>query len=197
MNYLAHIALSGIDRQHRIGGFLGDFVRGPLRGDYPSTVEQGIRLHRRIDAYVDEQPELVNVLELFESPMRRYAGVVADIVFDHCLASDWSTYYDESLGVFCEQFYTQLVEFEHPLPDRAAYFASRAPKIGWLESYADLDNLDRILNAVGTRFRKPVPLHDAMRVIRPNLDRIRHDFHRLYPRLQSFAQASGSEFNLE
>mgnify|MGYP003629303282 FL=1 len=66
MNYLAHFHLAqqlasrcGLDERDAmqqgllIGGLLGDFVKGPLRGNYPATWEVGIRLHRRIDALTD------------------------------------------------------------------------------------------------------------------------------------------------
>ena len=56
MNYLAHILLSGDNLDIQVGGLLGDFVKGPLQGQYPEKVEQGIALHRKLDVYTDAQP---------------------------------------------------------------------------------------------------------------------------------------------
>ena len=55
MNYLAHFHLAARLASERgeegdgllIGALLGDYVKGPLRGDYPDDWEEGIRLHRR------------------------------------------------------------------------------------------------------------------------------------------------------
>ena len=80
MNYLAHIALAGANPEHRVGGLLGDFVRGPLSGQLPIAIETGITAHRKLDAFVDQQPEIQLFLRRFEKPMRRYAGIVADVV---------------------------------------------------------------------------------------------------------------------
>ncbi|KKM01805.1 hypothetical protein LCGC14_1790730, partial [marine sediment metagenome] len=49
MNYLAHIYLSGDHPEVMVGGLLGDFVKGPLRGQLPRAIEEGIALHRKID----------------------------------------------------------------------------------------------------------------------------------------------------
>lgn len=189
MNYLAHIALSGDNAEHRIGGFLGDFVRGPLRGEFPEAVEAGIQTHRKLDAYLDTQPEMLAFLALFESPLRRYAGIVADVIFDHCLANCWSAYYSQPLDEFCGDFYSQLQRFEQPLPPRAAWFSTRAPQIGWLESYGNINHMPRVLNAIGARLRRPVALETALDIVEPNMARIEADFHRLYPRLQTIAQS--------
>ena len=51
MKYLAHFHLAGIDEGLISGALLGDFVKGPLRGDFDAAVERGISLHRNIDAF--------------------------------------------------------------------------------------------------------------------------------------------------
>jgi acyl carrier protein phosphodiesterase len=73
MNYLAHIALAGDNPEYQVGGLLGDFVRGPLIGKYSAAIEAGITAHRKLDAHVDQQPEIQAFLQRFSRPMRRYA----------------------------------------------------------------------------------------------------------------------------
>ena len=86
MNYLAHILLSGDNLDTQVGGLLGDFVKGPLQGQYPESVEEGIFLHRQLDAFTDAQPEVRNLIRTFSTQWRRFAGIIIDIVFDHLLA---------------------------------------------------------------------------------------------------------------
>ena len=49
MNHLAHLLLAERSNGLLVGGFLGDFVKGRLKGDRPTAIEQGIKLHRYID----------------------------------------------------------------------------------------------------------------------------------------------------
>tara|TARA_B110000046_G_C13026173_1_gene414247 strand:+ start:6760 stop:7353 length:594 start_codon:yes stop_codon:yes gene_type:complete len=193
MNYLAHIALSGPNPEHRVGGLLGDFVRGPLTGKLPTAIETGITAHRKLDNFFDHQPEIQLFLRRFEKPMRRYARIVADVVYDHILARQWSQYYQQPLQEFCDEFYRQLAVYENWLPVRAQYFLEHAPKVGWLQSVSEVGNLPLILQRIGSRFRHPVSLQDALPIVMAHQAAIEHEFHQLYPRLQLFVDATLQE----
>jgi len=179
-----------------VGGLLGDFVRGPLRGEYPAAIEVGIDAHRKLDAFVDRQPEMQRFVRRFDPPMRRYAGIVADIVYDHLLASNWLRYYPESLDEFCQSFYGDLSRHRDVLPSRAQAFAKQAPRVRWLQSYSDESNLPLILSRVGSRFKKPVALQDALPTVAQYRAEISSDFYHLYPRLQGFMQGALDQTNL-
>ncbi len=168
MNYLAHILLSGDDPDMQVGGLLGDFVKGPLRGDYPVGVENGIQLHRSLDNYADNLPEISGLFPRFPAPWRRYAGIVIDVCFDHLLARNWRQYHDQPLDDYCTDFYRHLQTCQPWLPDGARAFSIRAPQIGWLQRYAEPDVLPGVLRQVGGRFRKPVPLEQAWANVRPD-----------------------------
>ena len=56
MNYLAHIYLSGKNRQIQIGNFVGDAVKGKAYNSYPDFFRKGILLHRLIDSFADTHP---------------------------------------------------------------------------------------------------------------------------------------------
>ena len=51
MNFLAHAWLAGDADADRIGGLLGDFVKGPLPAGLPPALADGVALHRAIDGY--------------------------------------------------------------------------------------------------------------------------------------------------
>ena len=53
MNYLAHVYLSGSDKDLIIGNFIADHVKGKAYLDYPETIQKGILLHRKIDDFTD------------------------------------------------------------------------------------------------------------------------------------------------
>lgn len=56
MNFLAHIYLSDDKPLLQIGNFIADSVKGRQVELYPPTIQEGIRLHRAIDAYTDAHP---------------------------------------------------------------------------------------------------------------------------------------------
>ncbi|MDD3273470.1 MAG: DUF479 domain-containing protein, partial [Bacteroidales bacterium] len=64
MNYLAHIYLSGSNRQLQVGNFIGDFVKGRKHENYPKGIQKGILLHREIDRFTDCHPLFIETVEL-------------------------------------------------------------------------------------------------------------------------------------
>ncbi|NCF19921.1 MAG: ACP phosphodiesterase, partial [Haliea sp.] len=100
MNFLAHFHLAWPDAGLVAGGLEGDYYKGPLRGDLPAAIERGVRLHRAIDAYTDRHPVLEQLRRQFPERLRRYAGILIDISFDHYLSRHWSSFSDIPLGEF-------------------------------------------------------------------------------------------------
>ena len=188
MNYLAHILLSGDNLDTQVGGLLGDFVKGPLQGQYPETVEKGIALHRSLDVYTDAQPEVQNLIRTFSPQWRRFAGIILDIAFDHVLTTRWQEYHSLSLDHFCQRFYRHLNTCQAWLPTRAQHFSQRAPGIRWLQSYADKALIPIMLNRVGERLRRPVPLGDAWPEIVDRHGEVEQVFSIVMPRLLNHAQ---------
>lgn len=67
-------------------------------------MQQGILLHRRIDAFSDTHPLVKEAVHLVKEVGGRYAAVVTDIFFDHFLAVDFRLYATCSLGSFAGVF---------------------------------------------------------------------------------------------
>ena len=122
MNYLAHLHLGGQRPEELLGSLYGDFVKGRLRGQYSPEIEHGIQLHRSIDVFTDNHPLVDQSLSRFTLTRRRYAGIVLDVFFDHCLAREWGQYAEGPLERFTSDFYRVLVAEQH-LPQRLATIA--------------------------------------------------------------------------
>src|SRR5690606_29370775 len=108
---LAHFALvlpadarlDAATREGRIiGALLGDFVKGPLKGEWPSPWEQGIRLRRHIDALSDRHPQRLLAARLLPADYRRYAAIVLDVVGDQQLSRHWRRLHGGELAPFAE-----------------------------------------------------------------------------------------------
>ncbi len=56
MNFLMHAWLAGDASADRVGGLIGDFVKGPLPGNLAPDLAAGVALHRRIDSFAETHP---------------------------------------------------------------------------------------------------------------------------------------------
>ncbi|MEX2962399.1 ACP phosphodiesterase [Microbulbifer sp. TYP-18] len=162
MNYLAHLLLSGPDPDWRLGGLLGDFVKGPLRGERPQAIEAGIRLHRRIDASADRHPSYHLALTNLHPRWRRHGGIILDIWFDHLLSRHWDDWYPQPLDAFCSQCWTDFRARKLYIPPPAQAFICRAEQFTLLQSYCDEQGIARVLTRVSERLSRPLPLQQAL-----------------------------------
>ena len=122
MNYLAHIFLSGPDRQIRLGNFIGDAVKGNSYNDYPSAIRKGILLHRAIDDYTDHHPAFIECVRRLKPCFGRYSSILADIYFDYLLASRFQEFSEVPLKRFTRNFYWTMILYRHRLPARIKRF---------------------------------------------------------------------------
>lgn len=122
MNYLAHIFLSGPDRQIRLGNFIGDAVKGNSYNDYPPAIRKGILLHRAIDDYTDHHPAFIECVRRLKPCFGRYSSILADIYFDYLLASRFQEFSEVPLKRFTRNFYWTMILYRHRLPARIKRF---------------------------------------------------------------------------
>lgn len=187
MNYLAHLHLGGQRPGQLLGSLYGDFVKGRLQGQFAPEIEAAIQLHRRIDVFTDHHPLVDIALGRFSQTRRRYAGIVLDVFFDHCLARDWSSYADRPLELFTADVY-QVLSRERQLPERLAKIAPHMVANDWLGSYRQFEVLEQVLRGISRRLSKPEELAGAMEELRRLYEPLSEDFSLFYPQLQNFAQ---------
>ncbi|WQG58611.1 ACP phosphodiesterase [Pseudomonas sp. RTB3] len=188
MNYLAHLHLGGQRSAQLLGSLYGDFVKGPLPGRFTPELEAAIQLHRSIDRFTDSHPLIGEALSRFSLTRRRYAGIVLDVFFDHCLARDWALYADQPLEHFTAQVYRVLAA-EPQLPGRLAQIAPWMAADDWLGSYREFAVMDQVLRGISRRLTQPEELSHAMQELRTLYEPLSDDFRRFYPELQVFAQS--------
>lgn len=187
MNYLAHLHLGGQRPGQLLGSLYGDFVKGRLQGQFEPEVEAAIQLHRSIDVYTDRHPLVDVSLSRFSVTRRRYAGIVLDVFFDHCLARDWTLYADRPLTQFTSNVY-RVLSAESQLPERLAKIAPHMMAHDWLGSYREFDVLEQVLRGISRRLTRPEELAGAMQELRVLYEPLSEDFRLFYPQLQDFAK---------
>jgi len=188
MNYLAHAWLSGPDPDWRLGGFLGDHVRGRDWEGYPSAVAEGILLHRRVDAFVDAHPAMARARRRLQPPFRRYAGILIDVYFDHLLARRWSRLAGGSLRRFADEQYLLLRTAAPGLPDSLNRFARHMERHDLLMNYRDPLTLERALAGIGSRLSRSNPLHRGREALDAEVGPLSEDFESLWPAVSGYAE---------
>jgi acyl carrier protein phosphodiesterase len=187
MNYLAHLHLGGQRPGQLLGSLYGDFVKGRLQGQFAPEIEGSIQLHRSIDVYTDRHPLVDIALSRFSLTRRRYAGIVLDVFFDHCLARDWALYADRPLELFTSDVY-RLLSSERQLPERLAKIVPHMVANDWLGSYQEFEVLEQVLRGISRRLTRPEELAAAMQELRRLYEPLSEDFRLFYPQLQDFAR---------
>lgn len=187
MNFLAHLHLSGNDREILVGNLMGDFVKGRLAGRFPPGIARGIELHRRIDSFANRN-------EMFRASKRRidgsfghYRGVLVDLFYDHFLAAEWNNYSTVPYLQFIESAYRTLGDHEAVLPERLLRVLP-AMFSDWLPSYREIAGIEGVLQRISVRIARPNPLSSGIGELGRNYDLLREDFHRFYPELNGYVE---------
>ncbi len=191
MNYLAHLYLAGPEQEARLGALLGDFVFGRYALDDWGTLERReILIHRRIDRYTDDHPQVVAARRLFGHGRQRFAGIALDVYYDHCLARDWHRYADAPLDAFTASFYPYLLSRLDELPERLRRIAPLIAANDWLGSYRQRDNVDRAVTRIATRLsRNGERLVQCLDDLRQHQAQIDAGFEIFFPQLVAHVQA--------
>lgn len=190
MNYLAHVWLARHDDEGILGALLGDFVFGQSTlQDWPPPIRREIIRHRRIDRYTDDHPAVVAARALFPDGKRRYAGIVLDVYFDHCLARDWPRWDAVPLTDFTARVYGVLEAYRDILPPRLQTIAPRMAAHDWLGSYRERHNVDAAVRGIATRLsRKGEVLVACLDDLRTHETAIGNTFEAFFPDLIAAAE---------
>lgn len=163
---------------------LGDFVKGPVeRSGYDAAINQAIRLHRSIDTFTDSHPVVLRAKALISPARRRFAGILLDLYFDHCLAADWARRHDAPLEDFAVEVYDQLAASGPPLPERLARMLPVMIQQNWLVSYRSFEGLERALDRMSRRLTIAAPLAGAADELHDQRDALTAAFREFFPAL--------------
>lgn len=197
MNFLAHSHLSGDNDDILFGNFVADAIKGSDFKQYTNDIQIGIKLHRKIDFYTDHHPLFKNTLAQIRDPFGKYAGIAADIYYDHFLAKSWESHHDASLKNFTNHVYAVLKKNYLILPERTKRLLPFLITQNWLVGYADFDDLQLVFYGMDRRTKFKSGMSNAVEVLKDNYTGIRKDFEAFYPQLFDFSKLTLSEMKNE
>jgi acyl carrier protein phosphodiesterase len=194
MNFLAHLYLSGESDEIKLGNFIGDYVKGNKHQHYPAQVAFGIRLHRSIDAFTDNHPEVKACMQLLKPGYGRYSGVIVDIFFDHFLASNWHDYSPYTLRTFAKQSHAIFLANFLMLPTKVKQFLPFLIHHKRLESYAERESLYHVLEIMSKRTSLPSNSEWAMTILHQEYDQFEWLFRSFFAELTEYVEM---EFSIQ
>ncbi|TGE28464.1 acyl carrier protein phosphodiesterase [Hymenobacter metallicola] len=194
MNFLAHLLLSGAPAATPdyedlvIGNFAAEAVRGRAQVQaYPASVQRGIHLHRFIDSFTDSHPVVRRTTaRLRQAGLGKWAGVVADVGYDHLLARYFPQFHSaEPLPEFSQRLYALLHARRQELPDRLQHMLQYMRRDDWLTGYAKPQGLERALLGLSRRAPSGAVLATGAAAFLRELPAYEADFREFWPELRA------------
>ncbi len=188
MNYLAHIYLSGDNDMITIGNFMADDIKGKDYKKYPRDIQIGILLHRHIDTFTDANNTVRLSTRRLHKKYSHYSGVIVDILYDHFLAKNWSTYCTLPLETYTENFYASLETHFEILPNRIQKMIPYLVTDNWLLSYAKIDGIKRVLEGMNRRTKHRSGMNEAVVELEAFYDEFEMEFTHFFEELRASAK---------
>ncbi len=188
MNFLFHLYLSGNDPELLVGNLMGDFVKGRLHGHFPSGIERGIMLHRRIDSFAGQDPHFLKSKRRIEASFGHYRGVLVDLFYDHFLATHWGDYAELPYLRYLDDTLSTVRLYKGHMPEEL----SRILPVMFgdlLPSYTEIEGIERALRRMSRRLSRPNPLGEGGAELRRHYGALAGDFRAFLPDLQEFVAA--------
>lgn len=186
MNYLGHLFLARHHPELMPGVFLGDHVKGLLKGERSKTIEDGIRFHRAVDVFTDSHPMQQRSISRLPKNLRRYGGIICDVVYDYYLANHWAAFYEKDFQQFCTASYLAILVAEDELTQPAFSTVVRMQENSSLQSYTSRHYIERSLAFIGQRLKRDNPLHLGYREFEALEQELEQDFMTFLPLVDAF-----------
>lgn len=187
MNYLAHIYLSENDQLIALGNFMADEIKGKTYDIYAAKIQVGILLHRQIDSFTDHDEIARRSKRRLDKRYNHYSGIIIDILYDHFLAKNWPLYSKVPLEDFVSNFYRFIEERHEILPDRIQRISPVMIRYNWLENYASLEGIERVLIGMNKRTKMRSQMNLAINDLNEHYDEFEQDFFIFFEKLKDFS----------
>lgn len=188
MNYLAHAYLSFGEPHILVGNMISDFVKGGQKFGYAASVQQGMTLHRAIDAFTDTHPATARAKEVFRPHYRLYSGPIMDVLYDHFLATDTTIFSEGSLLRFTQEVYEVLEQQTAHLPSRFLPVLTYMKMENWLYHYRTTEGIEKSLRGLVRRSRYLTDSTPAFQLFLAHYDELKACYEDFFPDVKQMAK---------
>jgi len=187
MNYLAHAYLSFKDPQILLGNLISDFVKGKTKFEYASRIQEGITLHREIDAFTDAHPATKEGKKIFRPEYGLYGSAFMDIVYDHFLANDPNEFASGDLLNFSQWVYASLDKSIDLAPERFRQMFPFMKQHNWLYNYQYTWGIERSFEGLKRRAAYIKESHTAFKLFNDQYGHLHYIYAEFFPHLKKYS----------
>ena len=212
MNHLAHFFLSGDNDDIKIGNFIADFISNKEVNDYTEGVQQGIKLHREIDAFTDTHPIVKQSTKRLHPFHHKYSPVIVDIYYDYLLGKNWAHFTEGvspvnkssvqqqaspiegiSLRVYINNIYKLLKLRKMDLPIKLQARIDYMIADDWLMKYTTFEGLNKAFNRIEKYAAFPGNFGNSVLHLEMYLEDFDNEFNLFFPDLIKHVERVKSE----
>lgn len=147
------------------GNLVADLIKKKDIYLLDTDVQLGIFLHYEIDTFTDSHPLVSQATRLLHPTQGKYSPVGTDLIWDLCLAKQWSDFSEDKMESFITSVHTHLAaaadHLETSLADRVRYLLDQE----FLTQYTRPDLMQLICEKIHKRTR-----------FKSNLDHLMDDY---------------------
>lgn len=185
MNWLAHLLLSEPTPGFMVGSILPDLVITSRLTGLDPEVMLGIKRHLDTDIFTDAHPVFKRSVRRFEKPLRSYGGIITDVLYDHFLTKNWSSYSPVKLSCFTATAYEAFGKRFDGVPTEACTMLEKISKTDLLGSYSELSGVEKALRGIRLRLSRSFDTDLAIEEIQAKYDLFLSDFNDFFPELNN------------
>jgi acyl carrier protein phosphodiesterase len=173
-----------------VGNFIADSVRSSMDTQFSTGIQQGILLHRHIDYFTDNHPEVEKSKQKLRTRYHKYAAVITDVFYDHFLARNWSHYYpDFSLEQYARETYRYLEGHATVFPPRSRMFFDYMVRTNALCRYAEIEGIKNVMQGMSRRARFVSGMETCTEELVLHYDAFEKEFLVFFPELEKSCAA--------
>ncbi|MDF1696224.1 MAG: ACP phosphodiesterase [Saprospiraceae bacterium] len=183
MNFLAHMFLTHGNKELTVGNYVADFIRNRDLVLFSDEVVRGIMLHRHIDTYTDQHPEVLKSTRILRERHKKYAPVVIDVFYDFILTKNWEQFSSISMRDFADEIYVCLNEYSDEFPIHLQEISSRMIADDFLLQYGKQEGIEKTFRRIGRRAKFQSNFETAFTDLERNFKEINEGFLSFFPDL--------------
>ncbi len=151
MNFLAHSVLTPETDHWLLGNLVADLIKKKEYYLLPDDIQQGVRLHYKIDEYTDQHTLVYQGTKLLHETQGKYSPVATDLIWDLCLAEQWDSLTNLHMDEHINRVYAHLLMssqyFETKLEGKVKYLVDK----DFLRHYTTIDKMQGICEKIHAR----------------------------------------------
>lgn len=188
MNFLAHAYLSFNHPEILVGNMISDFVKGKRKFDYTPGIQQGINLHRQIDAFTDLHEATKEASAFLKPAVGLYAGAFVDVAYDHFLANDINEFSDASLLQHASETYAVLSANHQVLPPVFQKMLPYMQSQNWLYNYKTMSGIESSFGGVVRRASYLTSSAGVLELFQKHYAALQMCYRAFFPFVKAFSQ---------